>query len=201
MNRLQILNNAALAAGLLLLLPQPAANAAEITSSKYSDGSYYIRVSGRINAGDQGTFAVMANSIPKGAKTEVVLASNGGNIGGLDIGRIIHQRKFGTVAYGKCLSMCATIWLAGTPRAMAPNSYVGFHAAGDHCVDSVCQNVSAVGNALIGAYLNELGFPAVTIMYVVSAAPNSLMWMTKDISQMYNIPYTQLGAGERLEQK
>jgi hypothetical protein len=57
-----------------------------------------------------------ADKIPAGAPVEVVLDSSGGQLPALEIGRIIHKRKFQTIARGYCASLCASIWLAGIPR-------------------------------------------------------------------------------------
>ena len=198
MTPLQILNNAALAAGLLLLLPQPAASAAEITVSTYASGGYFIRISGKIVPEDAAKFAVQASIVPAGANAEVVLTSKGGDISGLDIGRMVRKRKFNTVAYGECSSVCSMIWLGGAQRALAFNAYIGFHAAGSNCMSGTCLYVSSVGNALTGAYLNELGFKKDAITYMVATAPGSISWMTKEIAQQYNITYTQLNVGQEM---
>jgi hypothetical protein len=45
----------------------------------------------------------------------------------------------------ECYSACASIWLAGTPRMMAPQAKIGFHAA------SVNGQEKGRGNPLVGA--------------------------------------------------
>src|SRR6516164_4402622 len=76
---------------------------------RYADGSYMIRLSGHIDPGDELKFSEIADTIPATEKVEVVLTSNGGSINGLEIGRIIRERKFETIAYIHCASMCASI--------------------------------------------------------------------------------------------
>jgi hypothetical protein len=49
------------------------------------------------------------------------------------------------------LLRCALIWLAGSPAVGGPQSHIGFHAA------SVGKTISSKGNAVIGAYLRDLG--------------------------------------------
>jgi hypothetical protein len=83
-----------------------------------------IRLSGHIDPGDELKFSEIADTIPATEKVEVVLTSNGGSIKGLEIGRIIRERKFETIAYIHCASMCASIWLAGVPRSMCKGTHV-----------------------------------------------------------------------------
>jgi hypothetical protein len=52
---------------------------------------------------------------------------------------------------------------------------VGFHAAYDAGPN---REVSSVGNALTGAYLNKLGEPSSVIVYITSPPPSSLVWLT-----------------------
>jgi hypothetical protein len=77
-----------------------------------------------------------------------------------------------------CSSACAIAWLGGATRYVWQNSKVGFHAAHNTLEDgSNYKVVSAIGNALIGAYVNELGLGAAAVEYVVSPEdPKSMKW-------------------------
>lgn len=185
MNRL---NNFCLAIGLLILAPN--ARAADLFLSKYADGTYLIRLNGKIMPADVQQFSFLAMAIPKEAKASVLLTSRGGQIDGLEIGRIVRARGFKTIALDYCNSMCALIWLASKERALYKGTLIGFHAVGDHCADTTgCENISAPGNALVGAYLNELGFDGRTIRFVTTAAPTSVTWLTPENALPYNINY------------
>src|SRR5262249_4478207 len=50
---------------------------------------------------------------------------------------------------------------------------IGFHAAGD-----ITSGASGSANAFIGAYLRDLGMSLATIVYVTSAPPSSVNWLT-----------------------
>jgi hypothetical protein len=75
--------------------------------------------------------------------------------------------------YRKCSSTCALIWLAGNPRFVLANAGIGFHAAHDS------NGTSGVGNAVIGAYLRDLGMSLAVIVFATSAPPDSVTWLTE----------------------
>jgi hypothetical protein len=39
--------------------------------------------------------------------------------------------------------------------------------------------VTSAGNALVGAYLNEIGLPSDAVVYITTAAPDSIIWLSK----------------------
>jgi hypothetical protein len=195
MRPLLTLNTLFLATGLMLL--PPCAKAAAIFKMRYTDGSYMIHVGGMIKKGDAEIFAAVADQIPPDKRVEVVLTSGGGTLSRLEIGRIIHRRKFRTVAIGMCASLCADIWLAGEPRILYPGAAIGFRAFRDQCKDTTCEGTSAAGNAVVGAYLNELGFKPELIWLLTKTPSSSILWMTPEALTQYNIsytPYTSFGA-------
>ena len=59
---------------------------------------------------------------------------------------------------------------------MGKSSRVGFHAA--YINKSGEKQVSSVGNALIGGYLNGLGYSESAIAYFTSAPPEGVRWLT-----------------------
>ncbi|MDX8517195.1 hypothetical protein [Mesorhizobium dulcispinae] len=88
----------------------------------------------------------------------VVLNSEGGAVlPALEIGRSIRLRGFSTAVASDtlCASACALAWLAGTPRLAGQTANIGFHAS--YIVKDGTPSETGVGNALIGAYLNQLG--------------------------------------------
>ncbi len=66
----------------------------------------------------------------------------------------------------------------GSPRFMAPRAEIGFHAAFE-LVEGVAVERGAA-NALVGAYLSQLGLPQRAIFYVTSAPPTSMRWPTPE---------------------
>jgi hypothetical protein len=81
-----------------------------------------------------------------------------------------------------CASACALIWLAGHYRWAAPKAAIGFHAIyyGDG-------NVSSGGNALVGAYLRDLGLSLKAIRYLTQAPPNGMEWLSIESAYKHDI--------------
>jgi hypothetical protein len=109
----------------------------------------------------------------------VVFGSPGGaTIAALQMGQNIRLHRFATfVAPGSfCASACALAWLAGMPRVMQENSRIGFHAA--FTEKNGEKRESGLGNALVGAYLSNLGLSYDAIYYLEKAAPDDITWLT-----------------------
>jgi hypothetical protein len=167
------------AIAILLFLPA-AADAATIEVVTLPGKQLYrsvITVTGRINDGDHRTFREKVES----AAWPVIVAFNspGGHlISGLDIGEQIKAKSFATLVPSTmtCASACALAWLAGWPRYIAPQGRVGFHAV----FNEKDHEVSSVGNAVTGAYLNKLGMSYYAIVLITTPAPSTIQWLTKD---------------------
>jgi hypothetical protein len=94
----------------------------------------------------------------------------------IEIGHAIRQHGFSTMVADNatCTSACGLIWLAGKERFIGPRARIGFHAARD----TRDRSVSAQGNAMIGAFLYEMGITDMTtIARLVSAPPNEMTWL------------------------
>lgn len=61
---------------------------------------------------------------------------------------------------------------------MSKNSKVGFHAAYLENIDGK-KLTAAVGDALVGSYLNSLGLSDNVVAYVTAAGPDSIRWLNK----------------------
>jgi peptidoglycan hydrolase-like protein with peptidoglycan-binding domain len=119
----------------------------------------------------------------------VVLGSNGGNLNaGLEIGKAIHLTGLKTfVPDGvSCASACAIAWLAGTPRFMGRRARIGFHAA-YRKVPNGNPEISAPANASAGAYLGRLGSPDRAILYITSAPPTGMTWLSFEDAEKVGI--------------
>jgi hypothetical protein len=175
-----------LPAGLCVLLLATAAQAAEVTVLAPEDeaGTYaaIIFVQGKLVSGD---VAIFEHTVARIRKAIVFLESPGGDVNaGIGMGEAIRSKGFETaVADGAaCASACAITWLGGSPRYMAMHAHVGFHAPVSE------DDVSAVGNGLVGYYLHEIGLSQNAVAYVMKADPQALTYLTeKDstISQIY----------------
>ena len=108
--------------------------------------------------------------------------SNGGVLdAALQIGKAIRLKEFDTsvAANAECASACAYTWLAGKRRYMEPNAKVGFHAA--YQIDAEGKpKTSGSANALIGAYLGDLGLSSEAMIYITDPGPEEMRWLTLD---------------------
>jgi len=175
---------------LWLLTTENALQAAAISRVELSDGSEVILIEGVIEDGDERQFSDIV-SLTKQAV--VVLNSEGGKVlSALEIGRAIKQRALPTavVSDGLCVSACALIWLAGIPRYVAESGKIGFHAA--YVVQDGELKETGSGNALVGAYLHEIGLSSDAILFVTSAPPEGMDWLTPKRAAEAGITYAEL---------
>jgi ATP-dependent protease ClpP protease subunit len=123
----------------------------------------------------------------------VFLDSTGGLVWtAIDIGTIIRQRRFSTAVAdnASCASACALVWMGGKERFMGNDARIGFHAARN----VVTSEVSSGANAAVGAYLHEVGVKNFnTVVYLTSASPNSMRWLTPTDAIRYGIAVTHFG--------
>jgi len=150
-----------------------------------SDGAKIITVTGELELGDERRFSNIAVQ----AKGAVVLFdSPGGSVpAAIQIGKAIRLEGFATVVPegSTCASACALAWLGGVARYMGASAKVGFHAA--YVSASGERQVSSVANALIGGYLNGLGFSENAIAFFTSAPPEGVRWLTFEESTRLGI--------------
>jgi hypothetical protein len=184
-----------LLASVLALSVATSANAAkiELGSNRCNDGDpncYMITIEGRIDEGDEVTFAKVAKNVTDGI---VVMNSPGGHFEtGLDIARQIRAKKLSTGAL-YCASMCAVMWLSGSGHYYQKDSRIGFHGVYTALVNKrsgerirgVAATVPSGANAVLGAYLSELGVPYKTIDLLVSPGPDDMYWLkTKNLDAL-----------------
>jgi hypothetical protein len=154
------------------------AAAATITTKALPDvEATLVVISGSIKAEDEDDFSTAIQGIQNGI---VALDSLGGSlIAGLEIGKKIRLRNFATLVGngGRCASVCALIWLGGTKRFLEPHAAVGFHAA--YVIEKGNARESGVGNALVGAYLTNLGLLENAVMYITQASPDEITWLNE----------------------
>ncbi|BCG79901.1 COG3904 family protein [Mesorhizobium sp. 113-3-3] len=135
-----------------------------------------ITVTGVIGPNDDAQFNQIAATT---GQAIVLLNSEGGSVlPALEIGRAIRHKGFATAVASDtlCASACALTWLAGTPRLAGQSASIGFHAS--YIVKNGTPSETGVGNALIGAYLNQLGLSQNAIVFVTSAPPEGMAWLS-----------------------
>jgi hypothetical protein len=159
---------------LLILCAGGAPRAATFDARPMSEDSSLIVVQGNLEPGDEKKFIDVALST---SNAVVVLNSNGGSlVAGIEIGKAIRLKGFTTLvpSDAQCASACASAWLGGRVRAMSDGAKIGFHAA------SFKENgqITSAGNALVGAYLNQLALPTTAIIYISETPPGEIRWLT-----------------------
>jgi len=176
----------------LLLVSWSAANAAEIDVRRLDNGSMLILVEGEFERGDIDAFRTKISSVAT-ARATVSFRSEGGSlVTGIRIGALIREKKFATVVPdgASCASACALAWLGGARRFVGEDASVGFHAA--YILKSQGPAESGPGNAVMGAYLNQLGLSEEAILYITKTAPTSIQWMSLEDAANYGIAVARL---------
>jgi hypothetical protein len=165
------------------------AQAAQITNPHPQE----ILIDGTIESGDAKQFEqVLASVTQKWAV--VILTGPGGSVAeGLSIGEKIRAHGFDTFVHNKCSSVCALIWLAGSKHYVDESSVIGFHAA--YTNDGTQVHESGSANAIVGAYLTNLGYSYAAIIYATSAPPDKISWMTAVDTLRLNIDVKFLSKG------
>jgi hypothetical protein len=162
------------------------ANAATITVVKQENSDIaLVTVEGAFILEDIQDFRQKVMSQPKAL---VAFESNGGSvIAGIEIGKIIRLRNFATLVPDnvQCASACALAWLGGSVRFMGPQARIGFHAA--YVVEGGKASETGSGNALVGAYLANMGLPDSAIIYATQAAPTAMTWLNLTEAQQKGI--------------
>lgn len=178
--------------GLWLVSLSGAAQAASIYITGVAGGAdkptSAMVISGQIFPGDAAKFEQLVRPINSAF---IILSSPGGEVlESLAIGRLIRSKQFITAVPNDtlCVSACALIWLAGATRFGEPRSTIGFHAA--YVYRNGRQEEIGVGNALIGAYMNELGFSDQAVAFVTSAPPEGIELLTPAKGRANGIVYT-----------
>ena len=150
----------------------------------------YVSIQGTFVLNDDDDFRTRTATLTQAI---VLLESNGGNLlVGIRIGTLIRQRGFSAVvaSASHCASACALAWLGGKVRYMGDGARIGFHAAFRNAGGLRIE--SAAGNALVGAYLTQLGLRSEAIVYVTKSGPASMTWLTTADAQRLGFEVTRL---------
>src|SRR5262245_29817038 len=181
---------AGLALSLSLACTAPT-TAAEISiEANSTPSSALIAVDGTLVPADVDQFRAKVAGIKKAA---VIFRGDGGSLyAAIRIGKFIRSKNWLTYvpADVKCASACALAWLGGTRRFADPTARIGFHAAGTNEGGQVTE--TSFGNALLGAYLNEIGMREDAILYITSADPRSMRWLSAEEAAAFGIEIENL---------
>lgn len=166
----------ALAAGLAAsVMP---AEAARFTTVRSARNTTAIVIEGRINLGDERRFRNLVSRMRE--PPPVLLRSPGGNMyASLIIGSLVRELGLPTIVPpgAECASGCALIWLAGSRRFADPSAAIGFHSVSVH--RRGVAHPSEFGNGVVMRYLAALGFSPRTARELVSAPPDSMLWLSQ----------------------
>jgi hypothetical protein len=162
------------------------AEAASIEVVSHLDGGgSLVVVDGDMEPGDIEQFSSKVASL---SQATVAFRSDGGSLlAGIRIGMLIRMKDFGTVVPdgAQCASACAVAWLGGARRFIGAGSKVGFHAA--YVLRGRGTAESGPGNAVLGAYLYQLGLSEDAIVYVTQAGPTSMKWLNTEEAGQHGI--------------
>jgi hypothetical protein len=170
---------------LVFLLAPLTAQAASIEIKNFDAGSALVMVEGDLELTDIEGFRSKVAPI---SKATVAFRSDGGSLlAGIRIGMLIRVKNFTTIVPdgAQCASACAVAWLGGGHRFMGTNARVGFHAA--YVQKAGATTESGPGNAVLGAYLDQIGLPEDAIVYITQASPNSMRWLNMDEAAQHGI--------------
>jgi uncharacterized protein len=196
----RVMRQAVKAALIALTIIAPAREALSATIRVHEpdgEGRVFVDVVGPINEEDFKTFKEKTDQIyPIGAghpnkQVIVTLISYGGSAkAGLQISDWIRKRGMSTFVPGDrtCTSACALIWLAGRPRMVGDNPYIGFHAI----FNPKTRQETGTGNAVVGAYLRDLGLGYDAIAFMTRAGPTSVEWLTPDRAKEFRVAWAML---------
>jgi len=175
---------------IVVLLLAPSAAGAAAIDVKQADGAALVMVDGDLEFND---IEVFRSKVAPLSRATVGFRSDGGSLlAGIRIGMLIRVKNFTTIVpdAAQCASACAVAWLGGTHRYLGAGSKVGFHAA--YVQKAGANTESGPGNAVLGAYLDQIGLPEDAIVYITQAAPNSMKWLNMEEAAQHGIEVTLL---------
>ena len=185
--------------GTIITFSPVSAMGADIELRRTPAGSI-LYVNGRFEAGDDKR---LIRALLETEDAVVSLNSAGGSLMvGLSMGRALRLQGVTTVveAGQTCASACGLAWLGGSRRLLDPSAQVGFHAA--YFIDDNGLAIeTGSGNALVGAYLNQLGMSSEAVYYITRSSPAEMQWLTIDDAEKFGIQLKILAAPTAVDQQ
>jgi len=163
--------------------------AATIERVATDDGSIIV-VEGDLVDGDQGK---LQSAMAGLRRAVVVLSSDGGNlIAGIEMGKLIRLRGLSTLVMrgDACTSACALAWLGGVQRIADRGARIGFHAA--YRTQGGKTHETGAGNALVGAYLTNLGFSENAVFLLTFTPPSQMLWLDSALARRLGIELAEV---------
>ncbi|MCP4381600.1 MAG: hypothetical protein GY798_09330, partial [Hyphomicrobiales bacterium] len=165
--------------------------------------SIVVTVDGEIKPGDEATFERALKSVDR----PLVLVSLNNPTGdwrtAMAIGRLVWAGEFRTLVVGaRCGAPCALMWLAGRPRFAASGTDIMLQRATDTdaLADTELPQADSLSdpalNALVGAYLSELGLTSAAISAIAEPAPEKAVSLSSDTARRLGIAAEPWPAGE-----
>jgi hypothetical protein len=140
----------------------------------------YVHISGEIVEGDADRFKDMIKK-EKVERAMVIVDGPGGTIyDGLTIGAMVHELGYLTFvgADVDCVSVCASIWLAGKVRYASDHAAIGSHAASVRNVKTYkIVGPSKTGDKAFTAYYERLGMTGRAIRYLLAAKGDDVTYL------------------------
>ena len=145
----------------------------------------YVYISGEIVEGDADRFQDMIKK-EKVERAMVMIDGPGGTIyDGLTIGLMVHELGYLTYvdADTNCVSVCASIWLAGKVRYASQNAAIGFHAASVRNLKTYkIVGPSKNGDKAFTAYYERLGMTNRAVRYLLAAKGDDVTYLKDDVA-------------------
>lgn len=152
-----------------------------------------IYISGEFNENDDAKLRSVLETKNQQYKS-ISLSSPGGNLmAGLRIGELIRKYQLSTNVPSNsiCASACGFAWLGGIKKTVEEKGNVGFHAS--YVIRDGVKTETGPGNALIGAYMNRLGYSDLAIIFATRAAPTQMSWLTSEDGRRLGIEFEYSG--------
>jgi hypothetical protein len=172
------------------LCAYPASAATIMAQPSSVSGAGAIVIFGTLQPGDD---EILSRHLKRFRKGIVVFQGDGGSLlTATKIGTAIRLRHYATLVADEsiCASACAVAWLGGAPRIMEDGAKIGFHAA--YTLKDGQATEGSVPNALLGAYLGKIGLPDRAVIYVTSAPPEGMTWLSPDDAEKMGIEVRKL---------
>jgi hypothetical protein len=190
------------------VLAATTAQAATITAEKMECSDikdcYAIRVTGKIEQDDFLKFekVIKDHNIKTGAGAVYLDSPGGLLVSGLIMGFIVHKYEFATVvghdAY--CISVCASLWLAGKQKFVSQTGHVGFHQP--YYKDRRGNpHADPKSIALMKEYYAKIGVPKPAADFFLTANPKDAYWLNRDLASGFDLDVETLDAPKKDEPK
>ncbi|NCT83590.1 MAG: hypothetical protein GXC94_10625 [Comamonadaceae bacterium] len=144
-----------------------------------------LRLDGVIGMGDGARLrTLLASEAARGVR-RVELASPGGRLHEAErMAAALQEHRHEARAVGTCASACTLVFLAGSPRQLAPEGQLGFHRASTGTYNPVFEELA---NQQLARTYRELGLPQPMIDRTLRTASDSLWIVPREDLQAHGL--------------